>query len=177
LRRAAEDFEVWPAHWGWNAGERTERKGGGIALRRMTGTRAALACQRLATVCVVGGLLVLSPATAWATFTGKRSAAVSVGSATLAAPASLTVTVTCPHGNGHGVGNQGSATATFPNVLLASSYQVVLTPPTGGSTTQTTASGSTGATFTLTATGTSVVSVTSLRQSWTSAPITRSFTC
>jgi hypothetical protein len=120
-------------------------------------------------------LVVLSPTMAWATFTGKGTGAVSVGTTTLAAPASLSVvTAPCPNKK-----KAGNVQVTFPNVALAASYTVVLDQPTSPTVSRSITSGTSGTTFALAKgeTGTYGVTVTSVRGNWTSVAIVRSFTC
>ncbi len=145
------------------------------AAMRRTAARPGDAPRRGALVLVVAALLAFSPTVAWATFTGTGSGAVSLGTTTLAAPASLTiVTAPCPNKN-----KAGSIQVTFTNVALADSYTVVLQPAGGASTTRTVLSGTVGTIFTIAKgeTGTYDVSVTSVRANWTSLAIVGSFTC
>ncbi len=126
---------------------------------------------RLLLVVVVAAVGVLSPATAWATFSRTAKATMTVGTATLSSPTSMGVTGMCP---GRG---SGYAKVTFSEADLADTYVVVLDPPKGSTMTTKTTSGSKGATFTLSYSGTYVVTVTSVLQGWTSEPLTRWFSC
>ena len=133
--------------------------------------RLGRAWRRLALACLLVGAVVATPTIAWAKFTSKTSAAVSAGSATLAAPTSIAFSGTCPNPG------TGSVKVTFTNASRATSYQVVLDPPLGSNVTKTTTSGTTEATFSLTRDGTYTVYVTSLVQNWSSVAATKSFTC
>ena len=100
-------------------------------------------------------------------------AAIIAGTATLSAPSPISLSLPCPF-----TVFTGNLKVTFPDVAPASSYRVVLVPPSGQTQTKTVTSGSTGASFTLNRTGAYTVTVVSLVASWTSPGSTRNFsTC
>ena len=133
-------------------------------------SRTALGRLGLATLLAV--LVALVPGAAFAKFSRSSSAPVTVGTATLGTPSTATLTKSCPF-----IIFAGSLKVTFPDVPLADSYVVTLDPPSGANTTKTVTSGSAGATFSLSRTGSYGVTVVAQLSNWTGPALSRSLTC
>lgn len=128
--------------------------------------------RRLAMAAVLAVLVALVPGAAFAKFSRTSGSTVSVGTATLGTPSTATLSKSCPF-----LIFAGSLKVTFPEVPLADSYLVTVDPPTGATTSKTVTSGSTGATFSLSRTGTYGVTVVAQVSNWTGPALSRSFTC
>jgi hypothetical protein len=128
--------------------------------------------RRLALAALLAVLVALVPGAAFAKFSRTSGATVSVGTASLGTPATATLTKSCPF-----IIFAGSLKVTFPDVPLAESYVVTLDPPSGSTTSKTVTSGSAGASFSLSRSGTYGVTVVAMVSSWTGPALSRSFTC
>ncbi len=128
--------------------------------------------RRLALAALLAVLVALVPGAAIAKFSRTSGASVTVGTASLGAPSTATLTKSCPF-----IIFAGSLKVTFPDVPLAESYTVTLDPPNGANTSKTVTSGSAGASFSLSRTGTYGVTVVAQLSSWTGPALSRSFSC
>src|SRR4051794_35918552 len=110
--------------------------------------------RRLALAALLAVLVALVPGAAFAKFSRTSGATVSVGTASLGTPSTATLTKSCPF-----LIFAGSLKVTFPDVPPADSYVVTLVLSGGTPQAKTVTSGSAGATFSLSRTGSYGVTV------------------